>query len=701
MTARGKYRMQSGLLAIAVAGVMPWRVATQGGLVSIDPDDIGGSVTSAKGPEAGVWVIAETRDLPTRFARIVVTDDRGRYVLPDLPRVTYQVFVRGYGLVDSARVTARPGQQLNLKATIAPDSRAAAQSYPAAWWLSMVRAPAGIEAQKKFQMDVKECFDCHQVGNKATREILPSMSEGAASTLAAWEKRTRVGPSGPSMGSFFMNFGDARKAFADFTDRVKAGEVPKVVPPRPARLERNLVITLWDWGSPIDGRSDNVAGDTRIPTANANGPVYGVAEMTDSLTMLDPVEHRARNIKVLTEAPPLVSGFNAAPTASPFWGENMWKRAADVRSSAVDQHGKLWLAVRIREAQKQPMFCTSSSNKFAAYYPLRASGRQVAKYDQKTDQYEYVDTCFAADHNMFDANNTIFFGMNGAVGWIDVNTWEKTHDSEASQGWCPAVLDTNGDGKITQSWTEPDQPIDPTKDHRIEFGCYSVAVNPKDGSLWCSGISRGAKRLMRLDRGANPPTTCKAEFYEPPPNQQIEVFGSGGVEADHNGIVWQNWRNSGHFSAFDRTKCKTNSDRKASGQSCPEGWTFYRKDDPTFDGSPFHTNESYLTHMDVHNVLGLGKDAPIYGSNNTDAFEVLQASTKQFVTLRVPYPRGFFPRSANGRVDDPETGWKGRGLWASYSTYATWHIEGGRGEGGPGVLPKAVKFQMRPNPLAK
>ena len=148
-------------------------------------------------------------------------------------------------------------------------------------------------------------------------------------------------------------------------------------PPRPTGVERNLVITLWDWGSPIDGRSDDVAGDTRIPTANANGPIYGVAEMTDSLTMLDPVTHRVRNIKVLTDAPPLVSSFNAAPTPSPFWGENMWRRAADVRSSAVDQNGKLWMAVRMREAQRQPSFCTSSSNKYAAYFPLSASARQV------------------------------------------------------------------------------------------------------------------------------------------------------------------------------------------------------------------------------------------------------------------------------------------------------------------------------------
>src|SRR6185312_15970770 len=66
--------------------------------VRVDNDDIGGVVTSAKGPEAGVWVIAETSDLPTKFVRIVVTDDRGRYLLPDLPKANYNVWVRGYGL---------------------------------------------------------------------------------------------------------------------------------------------------------------------------------------------------------------------------------------------------------------------------------------------------------------------------------------------------------------------------------------------------------------------------------------------------------------------------------------------------------------------------------------------------------------------------------------------------------------------------
>ena len=97
-------------IGIAVVGwVAPAPLQAQQA-VTIDNDDIGGVVTGPKGPEAGVWVIAETRDLPVRFIRIVVTDDQGRYVIPDLPTANYQVWVRGYGLVDSPKMRAKPGQ---------------------------------------------------------------------------------------------------------------------------------------------------------------------------------------------------------------------------------------------------------------------------------------------------------------------------------------------------------------------------------------------------------------------------------------------------------------------------------------------------------------------------------------------------------------------------------------------------------------
>src|ERR1044072_7905488 len=102
---------------------------------------IGGVVTSRTGPEAGVWVIAETTDLQTKFAKIVVTDERGRYLVPDLPSANYKVWVRGYGLVDSPKVDAKPGASVNLTAVIAPSAKAAAQYYPPMYWYSMLRIP--------------------------------------------------------------------------------------------------------------------------------------------------------------------------------------------------------------------------------------------------------------------------------------------------------------------------------------------------------------------------------------------------------------------------------------------------------------------------------------------------------------------------------------------------------------------------------
>ena len=127
-----------------MATVVATRVSARqagGAAVAIDGDDIGGVVTGPRGPEAGVWVIAETTDLPTKFSRTVVTDDRGRYVVPDLPKANYSVWVRGYGLVDSPKVQSAPGRTLNLTAVTAPDARAAAQYYPGNYWYSLMRVP--------------------------------------------------------------------------------------------------------------------------------------------------------------------------------------------------------------------------------------------------------------------------------------------------------------------------------------------------------------------------------------------------------------------------------------------------------------------------------------------------------------------------------------------------------------------------------
>src|SRR5678815_4334898 len=126
-------------IALLLVALQPGMKALQNNTVPIDNDDIGGVVTGANGPEAGVWVIAETTDLPTKFSRTVVTDDRGRYLVPDLPAANYSVWVRGYGLVDSPKIQSARGKVLNLKAVVAPNARAAAEYYPSNYWFSLLQ----------------------------------------------------------------------------------------------------------------------------------------------------------------------------------------------------------------------------------------------------------------------------------------------------------------------------------------------------------------------------------------------------------------------------------------------------------------------------------------------------------------------------------------------------------------------------------
>src|SRR5690606_23975754 len=145
-----------------------------------------------------VWVIAETSDLDTRFIRIVVTDDEGRFVVPDLPAAAYSVWVRGYGLVDSQRVAARPGERHALTAVPAADPAVAAEAYPAAYWYSMMRLPTPAELEAvpgglhRYLATMKNlgCIGCHQLGQQSTRTIPASLGE-FESSVDAWTRRLR------------------------------------------------------------------------------------------------------------------------------------------------------------------------------------------------------------------------------------------------------------------------------------------------------------------------------------------------------------------------------------------------------------------------------------------------------------------------------------------------------------------------------
>jgi len=711
----------SVFLIASLVGISAFQLT--GEAVPIDNDDLGGVVNGPRGPEAGVWVIAETRDLPTRFARIVVTDDQGRYLVPDLPKATYNVWVRGYGLVDSPKVQTGPGTRLNLAAVAAPNARAAAEYYPASYWYSLAQPPAksefpgtgangnGIAETMRSQADwlsEMRCGACHQIGTKATREIPRSLG-AFDSSAAAWDRRLQSGQMGGNMAATLTRFGRQRglAMYADWTDRIAAGEVPSA-PPRPQGVERNVVVSLWDWSDDRGFVHDTISTDKRNPTLNANGLVYSISRFSaPEMNILDPTRHQATGLTVPVRDPNTPFATPQTITQpSPYWGgEIIWASRPSLHNPMMDHTGRVWLTHAIRP-NANPDFCRQgSSHPSAQAFPLDNASRHLSLYDPKTKQFTFIDTCFTTHHLQFseDPNNTLWFSSGGAgggrqvLGWFNTKLFDQTGDALRAQGWTPFVIDTNGNGK-RDAYVEPDQPIDPGKDKRIQGGSYGVIPNPVDGSIWTAapGVP-GA--IIRVNPGPNPATTALAEVYEPPfnnPRSRVNGYLPRGIDVDRNGVIWTALAGSGHLASFDRRKCKVLNGPTATGQHCPEGWALYLTPGPKFKGVTDEANADmlYYNWVDQFDTLGLGRNVPIATGSYSDA--LLALSDGKFVVLRVPYPMGFYHRGVEGRIDDPKAGWKGRGLWANYGSYNPWHYEGGKG-----TTSKAVHFQLRPNPLAK
>ena len=717
MTGRVSSRRSiAGIALVAGAALMGLTACEQaGGDVAIDDDDIGGVVTGPNGPEAGVWVIAETTDLPTTFNRIVVTDDDGRYVLPDLPDATYDVWVRGYGLIDSEKQSVTPGNTHDLTAVIAPDPHAAAQYYPAGYWLSLISVPEkdqfpgtgpegngispAMESQAQWIRYLKSggCTACHQLGTKATREI-PSQLGEFATTAAGWERRIQSGQAGGSMISGLSRMGleAGLDMFADWTDRIVAGEVPPA-PPRPSGVERNIVISQWDWADPKAYLHDQVSTDKRDPTVNSGGKIYGALEASaDYLPVLDPVRHASSEVPVPVRDPDTPVASGPPMMSSPYWGdESIWDSRANVHNPMLDHRARVWITSRVRGFQN-PAFCREGSDHPSAQlFPTTRTGRNLAMFDPVTEEFSLISTCFSTHHLMFaeDDNNTLWTSGGGQViGWLNTKMYDETGDEEASQGWSPLILDTNGNGKQDE-WVEPNEPIDPSKDKRITSGYYAVAYNPVDGSIW--GTSLGFPGgVVRFD-----PATGLTEFFQPPwgnPDVPVQGYSPRGGDIDRNGVFWSALA-SGHMASFDRTKCLGPlNGPKAIGPHCPEGWTLYPEPVPQLKGltDSGSAESSYYTWVDQFNTLGLGEGVPINTGNGAEGLLALQDG--EWVVLRVPYPLGFYTKWMDGRIDDADAGWKGRGVWATYSTRAPFHLETGKG-----TSSKVVHFQLRPDPLAR
>jgi len=706
----------AGLFLAAILAIAHAQQAGQAAAVAIDNDDIGGVVTSANGPEAGVWVIAETRDLPVRYIKSVVTDDRGRYVVPDLPSANYSVWVRGYGLVDSAKVTAKPGQQLNLTATVAPNEAAAAHYYPAIYWYSMLKIPPASQFDGKSgippnitqagwlnQLKNNGCVGCHQLGQLSTRTI-PAALGKFESSEAAWIRRVQSGQAGQQMIGQLTGLGPLSfKNYADWTDRIAKGELPQAKPQRPQGAERNIVVTLREWMNEQDYLHDLIASDKRYPTVNAYGPLFGSPEYSsDMIPILDPVKNTATTFHAPVRDPsmPLSLGPGHAAALdplqpSPYWGsERIWDTKVNNHNSMFGRDGRVWLAASVRGSDN-PAFCKAGSDHPSAkLFPLERTTRNLAVYNPKTKEYKFVDTCYTTHHPEFgyDANDTLWTSGGGpVVGWLNTKMFDATGDAAKSQGWTALILDTNGNGKRDEGYVEPNQPVDPTKDKRIVAGYYAVMPNPRDGSVWGSSRTGDRSSVVRLAPGSNPPATALAEIYNVP----MPGFGVRGADIDSKGVVWLSLA-SGHLGSFDRSKCKGPlNGPAATGDHCPEGWSFYKYPGPGFDGIGDNSAESsYYSWVDQHNTFGLGEDVPMSTGNLNDG--LIAYANGRMVVLRVPYPMGFFAKGFDGRIDDPRAGWKGRGLWAANGDRTPWLIEGGKGS-----KPLAAHFQLRPDPLAK
>lgn len=736
----------SMLVALSLIAVSDARSAP-----TVGPASIGGIVVSADGPEGGVWVIAESTDLPNRLTKIVVTDDQGRFVVPELPQASYKVWSRGYGLIDSQPVETTPGKSLRLKAAAAESPAQAAQIYPANYWSSLLQMPDakefpgtgpsgnGISPAFKMQQHwishlAENCQVCHQLGTKITRELPLTDHPSEAWAQRIQKERSPEDPFfendpvhlkrnfGARMSNLMTLYGRERglKMFADWTTRIAKGEVPPASPPRPTGVERNLVITLRDIG---DGRflHDSVSSDKRNPTVNANGPVYGIATYSGMVVSVDPSTGQREEFKLTNTA-----------------GE-YFQNAQD-HTGAIDSHGRVWTSSIVHMAGlgrasslDNPAYCTDDSNPFAKYFPMPAPEARLAlMFDPRTKKSEVIPVCYGTHHLNFDENERLYFsGDTEVAGWVDVKTWEKTKDLSKAVGWCPLVLDTNGDGKITPDRTQWNQQLegigggegaelklegstrstgfDPKKDTRIAGFGYGMGISPKDRSYWTAKFSPYVPSgVLRVDPGAHSPQTCSTEYYEAPKvNGEYVAYNARGVDVDADGIAWVAF-GSGMIGRFDRSKCKVLNGPTATGQQCPEGWELIPTPGPKFKGLSVGTDWFYLVFVDHHDALGLGKGVPIFPNSVGDELLAYlpkgkpsgepfgKPSGERFVHLRVPYPLGFYARGVDGRIDNVNAGWKGRGLWATNNVVPVWHQE--TGEGSSEI---AAHFQLRPSPLSE
>jgi hypothetical protein len=600
--------------------------------IAIGEKDVGRAVSGPHGREAGVWVIAETTELPTRFRRIVVTDGQGRYLVPDLPQADYSVWVRGYGLVDSPKMRAKPGQRLDLAAASAPSEADAAHYYPAIYWYSLLTIPDETEfggengmpanvTQQDWLTIVKNraCVGCHQLGQESRRTIPAAFSDQKTSA-DAWMRRVQSGQSAPFMvNPLAGQLGGAPfKYFADWTDRIAAGELPHAQPPWPQGLERNLVITEWDWGRPDKYLHDLISSDKCNPTVNANGKLYASPEYsTDELPILEPGDEHSY----------LLYATGARPSHAA-----VARRRARRHRKAGDVVGLLGRPADLGHARQQPQHDDRPegpdvADRLGAWprqsrllqrglrpsfgQALSAEAEPPAAGDARPEDDEVPFRRQLLRH----APSSVRFRQGRHV--VDEGRRPSRRlaqhqgvrrDRRRREG---AGLDRAGARHLTAtaSGTPPSSrtnrsirrrtsasPAASTRSCRAPWTVRCGAPSACSPERVQSCDSTPAR--IRLRRRSPRSTTSHRRALD-------RVAPTSTAKASYGLSL-----GSGHLGSFDWRKCKGPlNGPKATGDQCPEGWTLYQYPGPGFAGIGDNSAEaSYYTWVDQHNTLGLEND---------------------------------------------------------------------------------------------
>ena len=450
MNLKGALVTMAAAMAVAAAGCQTQGISTS---PVTEGDDIVGVVTGPSGPEAGVWVIAETRDLPTPYTKIVVTDDQGRYAIPDLPKANYNVWVRGYGLVDGQKNRATPGSTLNLLTGREASPKEAAEIYPGMYWFSLLKVPAAnefplgpVQSQQQWLNTIKSgaCQSCHGLGTPGMRKVPELfMKMGGGKSHEAWRHRLRSGSAQALMARDISRLDGERAIanFADWTDRIAKGELPYDKPARPQGLERNLVITMWDYLRPEFYLHDVVSTDRRNPRVNANGPVYGSPEdSTDIVPVVDPRAHRAIELPHPVRDPATPSVKGAPYGVSAYWGDKpYWEGRTLNHNPMMDERARTWFTSRI-SPDANPDWCKAGSDHPSAKaYPLNGgANRHLSYYDPQSKSWTLIRTCFPTHHLNFSKDNVLWTSPGvvgpGVIGWFDAKSVREDERREKQPG---------------------------------------------------------------------------------------------------------------------------------------------------------------------------------------------------------------------------------------------------------------------------